>query len=382
MRARVIAFVALATLLMLWAAPAYGQEIPPLPHAFYGTVKINNSSAPVGTRVEARGEGIRTGIEGNPITTVAVGVYGSPDPMGPKLVVQGNILDGTTITLYINGVKTAQTAAWHSGEVTELNITATIQVGGGGGGGGGGKDTTAPTIKNIKVSNITKTSADISWNTDEMSDSQVEYWASPSQLSPLDKTQVIDHLVHLAALTPGSNNYFKVMSRDDAGNLAVSDQHTFNTLTGVAAFTSSKLSIAPGEVYIGETVTIVVLVINTGDGAGSYKVTLKINGAVEATQDVTVNANASKEVTFTTAKNVAGSYAVEVDGLKGSFTVKEKPALPQPPAPPTPSAPTEPVSPPSTPAPGVNWPLIWGIIGAVVAAGIILFVLSRGRARS
>ena len=53
MRAKVIAFVALATLLMLWAAPAYGQEIPPLPHAFYGTVKINNSSAPVGTRVEA-----------------------------------------------------------------------------------------------------------------------------------------------------------------------------------------------------------------------------------------------------------------------------------------------------------------------------------------
>jgi hypothetical protein len=377
MRARVIIFVVLATLLMLSAAPAYGQEIPPLPHAFYGTVKINNSPATVGTRVEARGEGVRTGIEGNPITTVAVGVYGSPDPMGPKLVVQGDILDGTTITIYVNGVKTAQTAAWHSGEVTELNITATIPTGGGGG-GGGGKDTMPPTIKNVKVFNITKTSADISWNTDEMSDSQVEYWASPSLLTPLDKTMVIDHLAHLAELTPGSNNYFKVMSRDDAGNLAVSDQHTFTTLPGVAAFTSSKLSVAPGEVYIGEMVTIAVLVTNTGDGAGNYKLILKINGVLEATQDVTVNANDGKEVIFTTAKNVAGSYAVEVDGLRGSFTVKEKPALPQPPATP-PSAPTEPVSPLSA---GVNWLLIGGIIGAVVVVGIILFVLIRVRARS
>jgi hypothetical protein len=380
MRARVIVFVAISVLLVLSAAPAYGQEIPPLPHAFYGAVKINNNPAPVGTRVEARGEGVRTGIEGNPVTTVAAGVYGSPDPMGPKLVVQGNILEGTTVTFYVNGVKTAQTAAWHSGEVTELNITATIQAGGGGGGGGGGKDTTPPTIKNVKVSNITKTSADISWDTDEMSDSQVEYWASPSQLSPLDKTKVIDHRVHLAELTPGSNNYFKVMSRDDAGNLAVSDQHTFNTLSGVAVFTSSKLSVSPGEVYIGEPVTIVVLVVNTGDGAGSYEVMLKINGVLETTQDVTINAGASKEITFTTAKNVAGSYTVGVDGLEGSFTVKEKPALPQPPTPTQP--PTVPATEVPTPAPAVNWPLIWGIIGAAVVVGIILFVLTRGRAQS
>jgi hypothetical protein len=374
MRAKVITFVTLVILLMLWAAPAYAQEIPPLPHAFYGTIEINDSPAPVGTQVEARGEGVRTGIEGNPIVTTAAGVYGSPDPMGPKLVVQGNILDGTIITFYVNGVQTAQTAGWHSGEVTELNLTATIPKPPGGGGGGGGRDTTPPEISDISVSNITKTSADIGWDTNEISDSQVEYWSSPSQLSPLDTKMTIYHRIGLADLNPGSTYYFRVMSRDAADNLGVSDQHAFATLAGAAAFTSSELSVSPSEVYTGETVTISMLIINSGDGAGSYTVTLKINGAVEATKAVTLNAGASEEVTFSAAKDVAGRYSVEVDGLSGSFTVKEKPA----PTPPPPSPPTVP-PPILPPAAVINWPLIWGIIGGVVVVGIIIFLVVRRR---
>jgi hypothetical protein len=341
-----------------------------LPHAFFGTIKINDSPAPVGTRVEARGEGVRTGIEGNPIVTTAAGVYGSPDPMGPKLVVQGDILDGTTITFYVNGVQAGQTAEWHSGEVTELNLTATIPRPPGGGGGGVG-DTTPPTIFDISVSNITKTSANITWGTNEKSDSQVEYWSSPSEFSPLDTKRVIYHLAHLTALTPGTTCYFKVMSRDVAGNLAVSDQHAFTTLPGAAAFVSSKLSISPSEVYIGEIVTISVVITNTGDGAGSYGVSLKINGKVEATKEITLNAGAGGEVAFTAAKDVAGIYSVEIDGLSSSFTVKEKPAPPPPP----PTVPP-PVIPP---APVINWPLIWGIVGGVVVVGLVIFLVARRR---
>ena len=381
MKTKVIAFVTLAILLMLWATPAYGQDVPPLPHAFYGTVKINDSPAPVGTQVEARGEGVRASIEGNPIVTIAAGVYGSPDPMGPKLVVQGNILDGATLTFYVNGVQVGQTAAWHSGEVTKLDLTATIEgpppappvppAPPGGGGGGGGRDTTPPVISDVAVSNITKTSADVGWKTDEDSDSQVEYWSSPSTLTLLDTEMVIKHLIHLAELAPGSTYYFRVRSADVASNLAVSEEHTFTTLVKAAAFTSSRLSISPSEVYIGETVTISVVIANTGDGAGSYGVSLKINGKVEATKEITLNAGASKEVTFTAAKDVAGSYSVEVDGLSGSFAVKGKPAPPPPP----PTVPP-PVIPP---APAINWPLIWGIVGGVVVVGIIIFLVARRR---
>jgi hypothetical protein len=465
MRAKVITFVILVMLAVLGATPAYSQDIPPLPHAFYGRIEINGSPAPIGTQIEARGEGVRTGIEGNPIVTTEVGVYGSPDPMGPKLVVQGDILDGATITFYINGFPAEQTAAWHSGEVTELNFTAAMPTvttdeatgigataatlngtlvslgnapsvavsfewgtttsygdettaqtmtttgafsaalsnlttnttyhfrakavaqgisygidrtfttkAAGGGGGGGVKDTTPPRIFNIRVTDITKTSANVNWDTNEMSDSQVEYWASPGQLSPLDTEMTIYHAISLTNLNPGSTYYFRVMSRDAADNLGVSDQHAFSTLAGAAVFAASELSISPSEVYTGETVTISVLINNTGDGAGSYTVTLKINGVVEATKDITLNAGASQEVTFSTVKDVAGSYSVEVNGLSGSFIVKEKPALPTTPPP---SAPVPTPTPPV--APGINWHLLWSIIGGVVIVGLIIFLVVRRR---
>jgi hypothetical protein len=138
------------------------------------------------------------------------------------------------------------------------------------------------------------------------------------------------------------------------------------------AFATSNLCISPGEVYIGETVTISVLITNTGDGAGSYTVTLKINGVAEATKDISLVRGVSQEVTFTTTKDVAGSYSVEVNGLQDSFTVKEKPAPP----PPT-SAIVPPVTPP---APVIKWPLVGGIVAGVVAVGLLIFFLARKRA--
>jgi len=88
-----------------------------------------------------------------------------------------------------------------------------------------------------------------------------------------------------------------------------------------AAFSVSSLSVLPAEVEPGETVTIAVLVANTGGEAGSYQVNLVINDLVEATKEVTVRAGLSKEVTFSVTKEEAGSYTVSVDGLSGSFTV-------------------------------------------------------------
>jgi len=244
----------------------------------------------------------------------------------------------------------------------------------GGGGGIGGGDRTPPRISDISVSNITETGADISWKTHENSDSQVEYWASPGQLSTLDTEMVLSHLASLTGLTPDTTQHFRVMSTDKAGNQAVSDEHTFSTLgqPPATAFTSTKLFISPSEVNIGESVTISVEIANTGEEAGNYTVTLKVDGVVEATKDVTLNAGASEEVTFTTAKDVAGIYSVDVNGLSGSFTVKEKPSPPSPTPSPTPTP-----TPTPAPEPVTNWPLIWGIIGGVVAVGVIIFLVVR-----
>ena len=118
-------FLGVACLLVLSAVPVYAQP-PLLPHAFYGSVTINNSPAPVGTQVEARGTGVETGVAGNPVTTTASGIYGTTNPFEPRLIVQGDITEGATLTFYVNGHSTGQTHPWHSGEVTELNLSVTI----------------------------------------------------------------------------------------------------------------------------------------------------------------------------------------------------------------------------------------------------------------
>ena len=141
--------VALLLLLALLVAPAHAQPIPPLPHPFYGDLTIGGNPAPVGTIISA---GV-AGEECGSITTTEVGKYGSPDPLEPKLIVQGDIQDGETIEFYVNGVKADQTHPFDSGaDPTRLDLTAPaealspspIQGGGGGGGSGGVPSTPRP----------------------------------------------------------------------------------------------------------------------------------------------------------------------------------------------------------------------------------------------
>ncbi len=126
-----------------------------------------------------------------------------------------------------------------------------------------------------------------------------------------------------------------------------------------AAFSVSYLSFSPLEVEPGEAVTITVLVANIGGESGSYAVVLKIDGVKEAEKTVTIAAGDSQDVSFSVTREEAGDYTVDVDGLSGSFTV------------------LLPVKPP-----GVNWPLIGGIIAAVVVVVGLLyyFLVFRRRA--
>jgi hypothetical protein len=130
-----------------------------------------------------------------------------------------------------------------------------------------------------------------------------------------------------------------------------------------AAFQISSLGISPTEVEIGEAVDITILVTNTGGQSGSYQVILKINGVAEAAQEVILDAGASKRVSFTTSKEAAGSYSVDVNGVTGAFEVKQKPAAPFVP----------------TPAKPNSWWLISAIIAAAALAALLtyLFLMQR-----
>jgi hypothetical protein len=245
--------------------------------------------------------------------------------------------------------------------------------------GGDGADTNPPNISGINTSNTTANSTIVSWTTNELSTSQVEYWSSPSQFSPLDKRLVINHIVHLWGLNPATTYYYKTMSRDGSGNLTISDVHTLTTLKTPATsatratFATSTLSITPAEVTPEEKVTISAVIANTGDVKGTYVATLKIDGVVEATKELTIDAASSGTVVFSTSRDVPGTYDVNVGALSGSFIVKEVVPLPQPPVTPTPPA-SEEVAPPE----GVNWWIIGPII-AVVVIGLLVYFLWRRR---
>ena len=94
-----------------------------------------------------------------------------------------------------------------------------------------------------------------------------------------------------------------------------------------AAFIISALNVSPLETDIGETVTVSVLVTNTGELEGSYSLNLTINGTVVETREITM-AGGSQTINFSTARDEAGSYSVELNGLEDSFTVLEAPLLP------------------------------------------------------
>ncbi len=148
-----------------------------------------------------------------------------------------------------------------------------------------------------------------------------------------------------------------------------------------AAFTTRDLTISPTEVDIGETVTIGLLVANTGDLTGSHKVTLEIDSAAVAAEDVILAGGDSQTVTFTTARDVAGVYSVTVDALSGTFTVKaatESLVAEEEEAPSVPSGTPQPVAP--TPAKPTNWPVLGGLVGgAIVVVTLLVYFLALRR---
>ncbi len=119
---KIIVPVVVAFLLMLCATPVYAG-IPTLPHAFYGDVEVNGSSAPDGTQVSAMVDAGDIVPTQNPVGTVG-GKYGAGSPY---LLVQGDVSNGAVVTFYVNGVETDEMAIFEiGGGPTEVNLSVVI----------------------------------------------------------------------------------------------------------------------------------------------------------------------------------------------------------------------------------------------------------------
>ena len=93
------------------------------------------------------------------------------------------------------------------------------------------RDTTPPIISNVQASGISSSGATISWNTNENSDTQVEYGLTSSYGSQttLNSNLVTSHSQTLSGLQAGVLYHYKVKSKDAAGNLAISGDNVFTT---------------------------------------------------------------------------------------------------------------------------------------------------------
>jgi hypothetical protein len=132
---------------------------------------------------------------------------------------------------------------------------------------------------------------------------------------------------------------------------------TINRYLNAATMSVQFVSVSPQQVTANQPVTISTNVVNTGDEGGNYNVALKINGQVEQTRMVSVGPQAAQPIKFTVTRAQPGTYSVDIDGQKGSFTI------------------------PATGGTGgtpVNGGLIaFLIIGVLVLATVMVLVLSR-----
>ncbi len=118
----------------------------------------------------------------------------------------------------------------------EYSFTITTAVGGGGGGAAPpALDTIAPTISPglpgvDLASDIGADGATISFSTNELSTSELDLWASPGTIIPVETTPTTSHSITLTDLDPDTTYHFKIRVTDIAGNLTISDEYTFTTL--------------------------------------------------------------------------------------------------------------------------------------------------------
>jgi len=116
-----------------------------------------------------------------------------------------------------------------------------------------------------------------------------------------------------------------------------------------ATFELSQFKIEPPDVNSGESVTISAVVTNTGQSEGRYMVSLKIDGAVASTREISLSGGQKTTVIFTIAREAVGTYAAQIGTLSGSFTVSTL----------------------------VNWTNLIVILAAVVVAIVAIILMAR-----
>ena len=200
-------------------------------------------------------------------------------------------------------------------------------------------DITPPLISNVSISGVTSTSATITWTTNELADSVVNYNTSlPLIYTASDPTLVINHSITLTGLNPDTTYYFEVQSTDTAGNTAVDNNsglyYNFTTLAGnlmrVSSIDMSLVERGPWT-YAIATVTVVDADGSPVEGATVYGhwsglTTDSDSGVTDASGQVSLSSDRVRDAeglfTFTVDDVVLSGYIYDEENSVTSASIE------------------------------------------------------------
>ena len=232
----------IAILVALVAGCAGGEEADKAPPLISG-ISASNITQTGALITWTTDEDSTSQVEYGPTTS-----YGSTTALDEDLVTSHSVsLSGLTAgTTYHYRVKSKDASG---NERTSPHQTFTTL---------GLADTTAPVISNVTVSDITETTVTITWTTDEPATSQVEYGPTTSygSTTTLDEDLVTSHSVSLSELQPDTTYHFRVKSKDQAGNDAISDDSSFNTAPSLGQVQGTLVAVETGQPLAGAAVIL------------------------------------------------------------------------------------------------------------------------------
>jgi hypothetical protein len=88
-----------------------------------------------------------------------------------------------------------------------------------------------------------------------------------------------------------------------------------------SSFAVTNLEIYPANITVGKYVEITLDVASVAGVGGTYRLALRVDGAVEEEKDVALTAGEKKSIAFMVTRSDAGKYNVSADGMSGTFSV-------------------------------------------------------------
>jgi hypothetical protein len=172
-----------------------------------------------------------------------------------------------------------------------------------------------PEILNVSVTDITETTAEISWTTNSTSDSRVNYGTTAGLgQTKYDATEGTAHNIILTGLTQGTKYYFEVESTDTSGTNTDDNEGEYYSFTTLAPATYS-ITLEPACGVCGELVEVglcgeIIGVTAVVAAAGTYHICWDSRTAANAVGTFTVGGAGSRTLTFYMPEATKGIHTV------------------------------------------------------------------------